>query len=492
MRASTIAVALYAILFAALGLGVWAAPDAAATRLQLAAVGAPGLTTLRADLGGLFLGLALLAAVGLFRRRPPMLWAAAGVLTAVVGGRLLGLAAGGGGGRDAVVPLLIELVGVAVLVWEARRLGRPATSGARRWLGLGAVGAAVLLAAGALALPAVQDALVRRAAERNIGRDNGALLGPDALRVAVCGSSAPLPSPRRAKACVAVMAGGRFYLVDVGPESVETLMQWGVPLSQVGGVFLTHYHSDHIGDLGELNLQTWAQGRPAPLPVWGGPGIGEVVGGFDRAYRLDQGYRTAHHGAALMPAASWPMIPREILLPGPATPRRDRTAVILDDGQLRVTAIELDHGPIQPALAYRFDYRGRSVVVSGDTKAHAPLARASANADLMLSEAIARPVIRVLEETARGAHRPRVAAIMHDVQDYHVSPEEAGALADQAHVRLLAFYHLLPAPDDPIARRVFARGIGQARKGDWTIADDGSLYTLPVGSAEVRIGRVPS
>ena len=116
------------------------------------------------------------------------------------------------------------------------------------------------------------------------------------MRIAVCGSSAPGPSASRAKACVAVFAAGKFYVVDTGPESVESLVLWGIPLQSIGGVLLTHFHSDHIGDLGELQLQTWAAGRPAPLAVYGGPGVEQVVAGFNQAYRPDQGYRTTHHG----------------------------------------------------------------------------------------------------------------------------------------------------------------------------------------------------
>jgi ribonuclease Z len=50
------------------------------------------------------------------------------------------------------------------------------------------------------------------------------------------------------------------------------------------------------------------------------------------------------------------------------------------------------------------------------------------------------------------------------------------------------FYQLLPAPDGVLPRRLFATGIDEARRGDWTFADDGSVYTLPLGSSVVRIG----
>jgi len=150
----------------------------------------------------------------------------------------------------------------------------------------------------------------------------------------------------------------------------------------------------------------------------------------------------------------------------------------------------VNHAPIRPAYAYRFDYKGRSAVITGDLKYHPPLVKSAANADILVSEAISRSMTKALENAANGVGRDRTAAIMHDVQDYHISPEEAAQIANDAHVKLLAFYHLLPAPDGFLARRLFSSGVNAVRKGDWTMADDGSLYTLPLGSKEVQIGRI--
>ncbi|MET0271555.1 MAG: MBL fold metallo-hydrolase [Phenylobacterium sp.] len=486
MRVTGVLVALYALLFAILGVALWTVPDQAAARLGVEVSGLLGLATVRADLGGLFVGLAGLGLAGLIRGSRLLVLAAAGVLAAIVAGRLIGWAATG---ALSPVPLAVELVAVAVLVLHARGLARPARPG-RALLILAAASVALSACAGLMTLPGVEHAILAQGSRHAVGRDNSALLSGDALRVAICGSSAPLPSPGRAKACVAVMAGGKFYIVDAGPESVETLMQWGLPLGRIAGALITHFHSDHIGDLGELNLQTWAAGRPQPLPVYGGPGVEGLVAGFDQAYALDQVYRTAHHGPKLMNPVTWPLVARTVILPGPATPAKSRTALVLDDGAMRITAIEVDHGPIEPAYAYRFDYRGRSVVITGDTKAHAPLVAASRGADVLISEALNRPMIRTLETQARAAHKPGLQAIMHDIQDYHVSPVEAAGMGNGAGVKLLVFYHLLPAPDNWLARRMFARGVSQARRGDWDISSDGSLYTMPVGSKEVRIGHV--
>lgn len=493
MQISRIVALVVAALFAVIGLGFWAAPERTALTFNVEAVGLKGLSSLRSDFGGLFVGLALLSLLGAWLRRGSLLVAAALVLAAVALGRLIGLVANGPAGFS--FPMLAVEVGAGVaLVLCARGLRAPPVPGAksnpRRAIVAGAVALVAVIAVAIVLNPGVQRSMFERGAARAVATSNTAVLADDALRVAICGSSAPLVSLRRANACVAVFAGGKFYLVDVGPASVENLSAWGVPMSAIGGVLLTHYHSDHIGDLGELNLQTWANGRPAPLPVYGGPGVAQVVDGFNQAYRLDQGYRTAHHTAQVMVPENWPMVANTVELEGPPTPEKSRTALVLDDGALRITAIEVDHTPIVPAYAFRFDYKGRSVLVTGDTKLHPPLTQAAKGADVLVSEAIARPMVEALQKGSTAANRDRAAHIMHDIQDYHVSPQEAAGIANDAGVKLLVFYHLLPAPDGFLPRRVFAQGVDAARKGDWVIADDGSLFTLPIGSEVVRIGRV--
>jgi ribonuclease Z len=497
-RILRVLVSLAALFFLAVGLEFWFAPEQAAHQFGIEAVRITGVSAVRADLGGLFVGLGLLCGAGAWTQRRRWLVAAALFLVAIVIGRSIGWIADGRSGV-AFPELVIELTVLFLLIGsvrvsrspkEAQPRSAPPSQGKWRWIA-GAL--AIVIAAGAAAVlfsGSVQQRLFDGAAEQMSARTNTAPLADDALRIAICGSSAPLPSADRAKACVAVFAGGKFYVVDAGPESVENLVLWGVPLSSIGGVLLTHFHSDHIGDLGELQLQTWAGGRRAPLAVYGGPGVEQVVNGFNEAYRLDQGYRTAHHGEKVMPSATWGMVAHPVELDGPPTPAKDRTGLVLDDGALRITAIEVDHAPITPAYAYRFDYRGRSVVITGDLKYHPPLAKAAAGADVLISEAIAKSMTRSLGKGAHAAGKEGTAAIMHDIEDYHIAPEEAAQIANQARVKLLVFYHLLPAPDGFLPRRLFARGVEDARRGDWTIADDGSLYTLPIGSEEIRSGRI--
>lgn len=489
-----ILVALVALTFLAVGTAFWVVPEQAASQFGIEAVRGVGMVNIRADLGGLFVGLGLLCAAGAITRRRAGVIAAAVILAAVVLGRTVGWFLDGHA-EIGLRELAIELVALFAVIGLARALGSPAcaeehTSHKPLRVALAILAVVTIGSAAALLTPSVQQSIFDNAAMQLSARTNTAPLVDDALRIAVAGSSAPLPSASRAKACVVVFAGGKFWVVDAGPESTENLVLWGIPLSEVGGVMLTHFHSDHIGDLGELQLQTWAGGRPKPLQVYGGPGVDQVVDGFNKAYRLDQGYRTEHHGEEVMPSTAWGMTAHTVTLNGPATPEKNRTAIVYDDGALRITAIEVNHAPIEPAYAYRFDYKGRSAVITGDLTYHRPLVTSAANADVLVSEAISRSMTHSLEDAAHTVGRDRTSAIMHDVQDYHISPEEAAQIANDASVKLLVYYHLLPAPDGFLTRRLFSNGVNSVREGEWTIADDGSMYTLPLGSEKVRIGRI--
>src|SRR5277367_4553541 len=125
----------------------------------------------------------------------------------------------------------------------------------------GAVVAAALVGVswGLIHVPAVQDSIFRRVIQRSLESTHTDLLAPDALRVVLCGTGNPLADRGRAAACTAVFAGGKIYLVDMGPGAWKNLNLWRIPAPQIAAVLFTHFHSDHIGDLGEANLESWAQ-----------------------------------------------------------------------------------------------------------------------------------------------------------------------------------------------------------------------------------------
>ena len=355
-----------------------------------------------------------------------------------------------------------------------------------RWV-IGIVAAVAVVVVIAAQIPAVQDALIRRVIASRIGMPHGDLLGTDALRVVLCGTSSPMPHPTRAKACVAVFAGGKFWVVDTGPGSWNRMALLQIDGRDIGGILYTHYHSDHIGELGEFNLQTWAAGRKAPLAVYGPPGVERVVAGFTEAYALDTGYRIAHHGPELLPPDLARMEAHSI--PGPATGQGP--AVVLDQDGLKITAFAVTHSPVSPAYGYRFDYRGRSVVVSGDTVKDKGLIAVAKGADVLVHEAQAHHIVSIMHEEAEKIGRSRVAKILHDIPTYHTSPVEAAEVANEAGVRLLVLYHLTPPPPNaPLVERVFVRGVSAVRPNGWVLADDGLLVTLPANSDTVQVGHL--
>jgi ribonuclease Z len=340
-----------------------------------------------------------------------------------------------------------------------------------------------VLGAVVLRIPAVEDFLIRRLTARIVRTSADALFAPDALRVALCGTSAPLPHPTRAKSCTAIFAAGRFWVVDTGPSSWNRLALWRVDGARVGAILYTHFHSDHIGELGEFNLQTWAAGRPAPLRVFGGPGVERVVAGFAEAYALDTSYRIAHHGAEFLPETTSHMRATAVTVDAGST-------VVLEEDGLRITAFAVDHRPIVPAYGYRFDYRGRSAVVSGDTARTPALVAAAKGADVLVLEAQANHLIAAIGEAAEAAGQPRVATIMRDIPSYHTTPVEAAEMANAAGVRLLVLSHLNPPPPNRMAERPFVRGVAETRAEGWILGDDGTLITLPADSADVVVGQL--
>ncbi|MBI1238641.1 MAG: MBL fold metallo-hydrolase [Alphaproteobacteria bacterium] len=271
-----------------------------------------------------------------------------------------------------------------------------------------------------LNVPSLQDALMDRAVRAQLDLNRADLFSDDALRVLICGSSSPMPDRTRAKSCTAIIAGGKFYLVDTGPEMWENIMTWRVPAERIGGVFLSHFHSDHIGELGEVNMNSWALGRPGPLKVFGGPGVERVVAGFTEAYALDSSYRTAHHGAELLDPAKGRMEAMPVRFEGPPVVTRNRTIRAFEEDGLTVTAIEVSHSPIEPAYAWRFDYKGRSVVVSGDTAYHPPLAATAKDADVLVHEAQSNEMVMRIRNAAIENGNARLAKILSDITTYHL------------------------------------------------------------------------
>lgn len=334
-----------------------------------------------------------------------------------------------------------------------------------------AVVAIALAGALVLRLPAVEDRLFDRALAKAFDGPPATLFDDNGLKVFFCGTGSPLPSAKRAQNCTAIIVGGRFFLVDSGTGSWETVQAAGIPADRLAAVFLTHFHSDHIGDLGEVNLGSWVTARPAPLSVYGPTGVRSVIDGENAAFALDSDYRIAHHGKGVAPLRSRGMTAWEFDGSAPV--------VVFEEAGLKVTAFPVKHDPVIPAVGYRFDYKGRSVVVSGDTAYSESLIAASKGVDVLIHEAQANHMVARMQAAAATAGNATLVKILSDIPSYHASPVEAAKIANEAGAGWLVLSHLTPAPDNPIAKRIFMRGAAAVRGKNMMLAEDRLLISLP-------------
>ncbi len=326
---------------------------------------------------------------------------------------------------------------------------------------------------GLLKVPAIQDAALERGTAAIAKRGAIPLPESESLRVYVCGSASPL-GMGQAQACIAVITPEHFYLIDSGAGSTDNISRLGLPISQLDGLLLTHFHSDHIAEIYEVNLNSWVQGRPQPLTIIGPQGVEEITNAVNAGYRQDRIYRTGHHGADLLPPALGVLEHKTIT-----------QGVILEDGDLTITAYSGEHPPIEPAMGYRFDYRGRSVVISGDSNVNDDTMKIVDGADLLLHDALSVPTVSALSAALAAANQPRQSKIVEDVLDYHASAESLIELSEKSDVDMVAFYHLVPVPPNSLLKDVFMRGAPD----NVILTEDLMWFELPVDSDDIVVNR---
>ena len=359
-----------------------------------------------------------------------------------------------------------------------------ATNRTRRWAWLaGGVSLAAILGGLYLTRGEIALAATSRVAEKAMAANLIQQL-PDGLHAVVCGSGSPLADTTRAGPCLSVIAGRRVFVVDAGEGSAEVLNSIGLSPGLVEAVFLTHFHSDHIDGLGALAMQRWVSGAAqAPLPLHGPSGVESIAAGFNEAYRQDSTYRVAHHGAKTVPPGGFGLAAQPFTQPGPDG------QVVFEDGGVKVTAFAVDHNPVHPAVGYRFDYKGRSLVISGDTAKNVAVENNARGADLLVHEALSPRLVAILEQAAQKADRPNVAKLMADIPDYHATPQEAAQSAQSAKVGALMLTHMVP----PLRMRALEGPfLGAARHifdGPLWVARDGDVVSLPAGGKAIDLRR---
>lgn len=243
------------------------------------------------------------------------------------------------------------------------------------------------------------------------------------MDVVLLGTGSPLPHPERAGPATLVRAGDANLLFDCGRAVVMRLSGAGLPdPNGLTGLFVTHLHSDHTTALSDLLTTRWIfQSEDHPLRVWGPDGTGEYVDRVLEAMRHDIGYRIAHHAT----------LNHE--------PSCDVTGVsdgvVFDENGVVVRTALVEHGPVRPALSYRVEHDGKSVVISGDTVPCEGLDRLCAGADVYVQTVLRREnVLAVPNER------------FHDILTYHSDLEGTARTAERGGVQKLVLTHLMPPP----------------------------------------------
>lgn len=302
----------------------------------------------------------------------------------------------------------------------------------------------------------------------------------DGLHIALCGAGGPLPDPKRSGPCLAVVAGTQLFIVDAGTNGLRNLVAMRYPVGNIEAVLLTHFHSDHLDGLGEMATIRWVNAaNTKPLPVIGPQGVQKVVNGFNTAYKQDSFYRNEHHGDAVAPLSGFGMVARPFNVPA-----LGELTTVYEQGDLKIQALLVDHGPVKPSVGYLFNYKDRSLLISGDTSKSANLEEFAKGVDLLVHEALAPNLVGVMHDAATKAGASGIAKITLDIQNYHASPVEAAEIARDAGVGHLLYYHIVPPLILPGMEAAFLDGVDEVCP-DYTLGEDGTAFSLPAGSTDI-------
>jgi ribonuclease BN (tRNA processing enzyme) len=250
---------------------------------------------------------------------------------------------------------------------------------------------------------------------------------PDSsLRLILLGTGTPIPMPERSGPGLAVVVNGQSYLVDAGPgivrRAVAAAIRDSIPSLRAPNleyVFLTHLHSDHTLGLPDVMLTPAVMHRRGPLTVYGPPGTRAMVQGLLNAYREDIQLRI--HGLERGDSNAYRIVVHEVA-PG----------VAFRDSNVTVRAFRVPHGSWRAALGYRFEAKGRSIVISGDTGPTEAIVDACRHCDILVHEVYSQSGFDRLDSASKRYH-----------STFHTSGVQLGDLAARAQPKLLVLTHVL-------------------------------------------------
>ena len=247
----------------------------------------------------------------------------------------------------------------------------------------------------------------------------------------------PTPKPNRAQPAQVIVVNNAAYVVDCGNGVARQMVLANVPLSSLRGVFITHQHSDHNADYGNLILLAWGATLTSKVNTYGPPPLREMTRLFLEMNDYDIKTRMADEGRVdLRPL----IVPHEVTEGGS----------VMQDENVKVSAALVDHGVVKPAFAYRFDCPDRSIVISGDTRPSENLVRLAKGADVLVHEVMYLPALEKL-----SASEPNATTLMAHLMAAHTSTERVGKIATEAGVKTLVLSHFVPGGTPVIPDKVW-------------------------------------
>jgi ribonuclease BN (tRNA processing enzyme) len=264
----------------------------------------------------------------------------------------------------------------------------------------------------------------------------------------------PRPRKNSFPSSQVIIIDNSAYVVDCGNGVAIQLARAEVRLPTLRHVFITHHHSDHNADYGNLLLLAWSSGLQTRLDTWGPPPL-------DRMTRLFFEMNAGDIRTRIIDEGKVPLVPLVHVH------ELTRSGTVMQDGNVTVTCTVVDHPPIAPAFAYRFDSRDRSIVISGDTIRSEALIRLARGADVLVHEALYVPAVDRLV-----ARVPNAATLKKSIISHHTAIEDVGRVAEAAGVKTLVLSHFVP-PDDPdITDQMWIDGARSTFKGQIIVGKD--------------------
>ncbi len=252
---------------------------------------------------------------------------------------------------------------------------------------------------------------------------------------------------------------GQTILVDCAIGATRSVVDAGVDLLDIDAIYITHLHSDHVLELGPLIYTAWTTGLGREITIFGPEGIEGYWQGFLSAMSYDYAIRLADEGR--------PPLKNLVRLVTYGE------GALEDLGDLKVSALRVEHPPVTECYALKFEAGGKRVVFSADTCYFPPLAPFSQGADVLVHEAMLTAGVDKLIQRTPGADRLR-----EHLMASHTPADEVGQIASAAMVKHLVLNHMVPADDPDFGDADWEREVARTWNGKVTVGHDGMTISF--------------